>query len=139
MTKNGRKPARRVPLVLPVLVLLVLSGASFVQSTSPVVLLPEVALIPTPGGRPTEEQDPSEQAEGRTAPRDREEQLALEEAQAGVGKEVTEQTLADPHYPLEKWAPMSYEKVLDSGKRIKILFWQNRSTGAREGFRFQHP
>jgi RHS repeat-associated protein len=65
------------------------------------------------------------------------EQLALEEAQAGVGTRIMEGQIGDSDYPEDVWAKMQHVHENPDGSNIVIHYWENLETGLREGFKFK--
>ena len=81
----------------------------------------------------------AEKEKDRTESKDLREQLALEEAKSGAGKEIPPEKLPvkDPRYPTKDWAKMQHEHVGLDKRKINIHFWQNRDNGERNGFKFK--
>ena len=79
--------------------------------------------------------------EWRTEPQDLSEQLTLEDAKAGGGKEIDPKKLPikDSRYPKEDGAKkvVAHERP-DENSNIEIHYWENRHTGEGHGFKFKN-
>ncbi len=76
----------------------------------------------------------------RTEPKNLQEQLALDEATGGAGKEIDKlkDKIKDPKYPKEIWEKQQHLHENSNGTNINIHYWENRQTGMREGFKFKN-
>ena len=76
----------------------------------------------------------------RTKPKNLEEQLALEEAKAKPegAKEIMRGDIKDKRYPQEEWKKNQYIHRNPNGTKTTIHYWENRITGATEGFKFKN-
>lgn len=84
-------------------------------------------------------EEKKEKKSKRTEPRDLPEQLTLEEAKAGAGKEIMEdKEMKDPRYPKDEWMKIQHIHTTPSNQNINIHYWENIHTGEREGFKFKN-
>jgi RHS repeat-associated protein len=82
----------------------------------------------------------SDKQSPRTEPKNLEEQLALEEAKNGAGKEIEKlkDKIKDPKYPKEIWEKKQHLHEDSNGKNINIHYWENRASKERKGFKFKN-
>lgn len=73
----------------------------------------------------------------RFGPRNLEEQITLEEAEAGAGDRIMKDDIKDPHYPKDKWKKVEHIHKGPKGN-IEIHYWEDLVTGARHGFKFKN-
>lgn len=73
----------------------------------------------------------------RTNPLDLEEKLALEEAKGGSGKQIMEEDIKDPNYPIDEWQKTGHSHKHRDGTITDVHYWQNVQTSERTGFKFK--
>lgn len=73
----------------------------------------------------------------RTDPQNLWEQLALDEAKSGSGREIGKGKWKDPRYPEDDWAKKSHYHAHPDGSSSEIHWWENRHTGETHGYKFK--
>jgi RHS repeat-associated protein len=77
--------------------------------------------------------DGADGKQARSEPRDLREQLALDEAKAGAGQDLTDKIFRN-YNRRSPWRRMGHNH-----DGIEIHYWENIVTGERMGFKFNHP
>ena len=77
------------------------------------------------------------QSSARTEPVSLSEQLTLEEAQSGQGKQIMAGKTNDPHW--QGWEKWQHSHRLPNGQNITIHYWRNPTTNELTGFKFKTP
>jgi RHS repeat-associated protein len=76
-------------------------------------------------------------ATARTVAQNLAEELALEEAMAGAGERIMEQTIRDPNFPQDVYAKVQHVHRALDGTTITVHYWNNLVTGELTGFKFK--
>lgn len=79
--------------------------------------------------------------EVRTEPKNLEEQLALEEANAkpqDPEDEIMQGKIKDPRYSEKDWKKVEHIHERPDGRNIDIHYWENRLTGEKREFKFKN-
>jgi|LakMenE01Jun11ns_1017448.scaffolds.fasta_scaffold9626676_2 hypothetical protein len=82
-------------------------------------------------------QEPQTKPQERTEPENLSEQLTLEEAKAGAGRRIMEDSIKDPNYPKEEWKKMQHIHENPDRTQVEIHYWELIKTGERSGFKFK--
>ena len=65
------------------------------------------------------------------------EQIALQQAKAGMGKRIMQGKINDAKFPEGEWAKIQHDIELGDGTTITIHYWRNLPTGEQFGFKFK--
>jgi RHS repeat-associated protein len=76
-------------------------------------------------------------AQVRSAPATLEEQIVLQDAKNGGGREIMKGRINDPRYQYTHRKMQVSQDTWDGGS-ITIQYWEDRLTGVREGFKFKN-